>query len=316
MQSTNNVPILSRAELAASEVRRSCPLVHCLTNTVTINDVANALIAIGASPIMAEDACESAEVTEHADALVINLGMPSPGKLEAMLRSGRAARTKGIPIVFDPVGVALTEFRRQAAEKILTEVRPNIIRGNFSEISYLAELTAVSHGVDSTNEGFYSQAERISESIQRAESVSQKYGAITILTGEQDIITDGQYTEVQAGCSIWLTRMAGAGCVLSALIAAYAAISCDKKKIIEPSMADSAAAPSKSGCTDDHAATIELPTLITLALAAMQNYRSAAIAAEKKLQNIGGGNGMYRLILIDSLYTDTLNTTLDTTNEH
>lgn len=135
---------------ALADMRGSSPLIHCITNYVTAGDTANMLLAAGASPIMADDPSESAEITALAQGLTLNLGTPSGSRVEAMLRSGAEANRCGIPVVFDPVGAGCSGFRRNSAGEILRRVRLTAIRGNLSEISYLAGFESRENGVDSS----------------------------------------------------------------------------------------------------------------------------------------------------------------------
>ena len=121
-------------------LRPARPMVHCITNSVTINDCANVLLAAGARPIMADDPEESAEITAACRALVLNLGMLSPRKLEAMVKSGHQANRMGIPVVLDPVGAGASTLRTRAAYTLLEEVRFAAVRGNGSEIRVLAAV--------------------------------------------------------------------------------------------------------------------------------------------------------------------------------
>lgn len=131
-----------------TQVRQRQPLVHCITNYITANDCANLLLACGASPIMADDPEEAAEVTAHADALVLNLGTLHSQTLPAMLASGRQANALGLPVLLDPVGVGASAFRARAAAQLLEQVRFTAIRGNSSEIKVLAQGSGLAHGVD------------------------------------------------------------------------------------------------------------------------------------------------------------------------
>lgn len=135
------------------EARRAAPLIHCITNYVTANDVANVLLAAGASPLMADHPKETASAASSSDGLVLNLGTLKRGSVTAMIRAGKAAMKKDIPIVFDPVGIGMSAHRRHAAGKILSNVRVSIVRGNSSEIRTLANLfgypvSSEQHGVD------------------------------------------------------------------------------------------------------------------------------------------------------------------------
>lgn len=126
------------------------PLVHCITNYVSINDCANILLACGAHPIMAEDAHEVAEITSRCDALVINMGMLTDAKLEAMLIAGRTANSLNHPVILDPVGVGASAYRKEAAARLLSEIHFSVIRGNISEIKTLANIEV------STSKGMHS----------------------------------------------------------------------------------------------------------------------------------------------------------------
>lgn len=195
--------------------RRVHPLVHCISNHVTSNDCANLLLAIGASPIMADDPEESAEITALCSGLVLNLGTPSPRKIEAMLLSGRTANALNLPVVLDPVGVGSSQLRRGAALHILENIRLSAIRGNASEIRTLAEGTKAHRGVDADEDE--------NASLHHARLLARKTGAVVLRTGAEDIVTDGHTLyRVQNGCPMMKT-VTGAGCQLSALTGAYAA---------------------------------------------------------------------------------------------
>ena len=159
-------------------MRGSSPLIHCITNYVTAGDTANMLLAAGASPIMADDPSESAEITALAQGLTLNLGTPSGFRVEAMLRSGAEANRRGIPVVFDPVGAGCSGFRRNSAGEILRRVRLTAIRGNLSEISYLAGFESRENGVDSSET-------RIT-AAEAAQTAAKKLGCVCAVTGERD----------------------------------------------------------------------------------------------------------------------------------
>lgn len=202
---------------ALADMRGMSPLVHCITNYVTAGDTANMLLAAGASPIMADDPAESAEITALAQGLTLNLGTPSDSRIEAMLRSGEEACRRGIPVVFDPVGVGCSEFRRSAAEELLRRVKPTVVRGNLSEISCLAGFQSRENGVDSSET-------RISPQ-EAARTAAEKLGCVCAVTGAYDVISDGQRTAVIHGGTPLLRRVTGAGCMTSALCAAFCAVS-------------------------------------------------------------------------------------------
>ena len=135
-------------ELMSDQVRKHAPLIHNMTNRVSINDCANILLACGASPIMAEAIEEVEEITAMCDGLVLNMGMPGRQKIEAMKKAGKRANALHIPVVLDPVGVGASAFRREAVSELLKEVRFTVIRGNFSEIRTLMCGVCGTRGVD------------------------------------------------------------------------------------------------------------------------------------------------------------------------
>lgn len=195
--------------------RKRSPLIHCMVNLVTANDCANLVLASGASPIMAEDVLEVEQVMSVCDGLVLNLGTPSPQKIQALLSAGETAKGQGKPIVFDPVGVGCSDFRRLASQDILTRVCPQIIRGNASEISTLLYGTVSHRGVDT---------EKVTEEYtQLANLLARKVSAIVVVTGEVDIVTDGTTTYRVYNGHPMMQSITGTGCQMSALIGTYVA---------------------------------------------------------------------------------------------
>lgn len=200
--------------------REKKPMVHCMVNLVTANDCANVVLASGACPIMAQDPEEVAQVTAACDSLVLNLGTPSPRKIQALLLAGKAAKERGIPVIFDPVGVGCSDFRRQAAREILRQVCPTIIRGNASEIRTLLWGTLASRGVD---------AEVVEEDhLVLAKELARATGAVVVLSGDVDIVTDGAVSYRVRNGHPMMRTVTGTGCQMSTLMGAYAAANPDK----------------------------------------------------------------------------------------
>ncbi|MDO5639952.1 MAG: hydroxyethylthiazole kinase [Neisseria sp.] len=205
---------LSVARLAA-EVRQRNPLVHNITNYVAAPLQANALSAIGASPIMADDAEEVAEMVSLSDGLVINLGTLNRRTIDSMHTAMRTARTKGIPIVFDPVGAGATELRRQTAHELLAQHPVSIIRANAGEIAFLAENAYFGKGVDA---GIAPE-----KPLDIARKVARRHGCIVAMTGETDYITDGIRTYVCHNGDAMMSVLVGTGCTATSVVAAFAA---------------------------------------------------------------------------------------------
>nr|MDD6335191.1 hydroxyethylthiazole kinase [bacterium] len=211
--------------------RRASPLVHCMTNYVTANDCANLLLASGASPIMADDLDEVAEITAACHALVLNMGTPSPRKFEAMLKAGQAANKLGHPVVLDPVGVGGSQLRKQAAQRLLQNVRVAVIRGNASEITTLVQGSMAHRGVD------VDEAEQPSPqaALELARQLAHATGAVVVLTGAVDFVTDGRAAYRVMNGQTMMRAVTGTGCQLSALIGAY--VSANPGKLLEAALA-------------------------------------------------------------------------------
>ena len=188
------------------------PLVHNITNYVAATDCANITLTIGASPIMADEPKEVGEVTQIADGLVLNCGTISESRLNAMLISGKTAKSREIPIVLDPVGIGISKFRTSAVHKIITEVKPDIIRLNASELKSICLNIKNMSGVDSFD-----------DTVELAKNLSLKTNAIIGVSGISDIVTDGKNTAVISGGHAMMKKITGSGCMLSSVIGAFAA---------------------------------------------------------------------------------------------
>lgn len=198
---------------ALSAVKEKSPLVHHLTNYVTVNDCANITIAIGASPVMADELTEVEEMVGIASALVLNIGTLNSRTIASMLAAGKKAKSLGIPVILDPVGVGATTLRTKTAQQIIEGVHPTVIRGNMSEIKVLAGLDVQTKGVDST------------ASAENAEDVAKKLASewkcIVAITGKTDIVSDGTHVcRIDNGHRI-LSDVSGTGCMSTSLIGSY-----------------------------------------------------------------------------------------------
>lgn len=185
------------------KIRAAAPRVHCITNYVTAHDVANMILACGANPVMADEPQEMGEITAHAGALALNMGTPGERREQAMLAAGKAANANGIPVLFDPVGVGASAFRRKMAEELLEAVTFTAIRGNMSEIRTLSELaekkvTGFSGGVDVRPVDVVTE-ETLTEAVTFVRAVSKRLGAVVAVTGAIDLVSDGQQCAVIRG---------------------------------------------------------------------------------------------------------------------
>ncbi|MBT9157449.1 MAG: Hydroxyethylthiazole kinase [Firmicutes bacterium] len=202
-----------------SQVRALRPLVHQITNYVSVNDCANIVLAYGGAPVMADDAEEVVEMVAIASVLVLNIGTLNSRTIQAMLLAGQEANVRGIPVVLDPVGVGATRLRTDTAQRIMAEVKLAVIRGNASEIAVLAGEIATTRGVDAGS--------TVGNTMLLGQELATRLGAVVAITGAQDIITDGCRIILCDNGHPLLTRVTGTGCMVSALVGAGVGVTAD-----------------------------------------------------------------------------------------
>lgn len=197
-------------------IRKMAPVIHNITNYVVMNSTANALLAVGASPVMAHAQEEVEEMVAIAQALVINIGTISESWVASMFRAVHQARRKGIPVVLDPVGAGATAYRTRTARELIENGQPTIIRGNASEIMALADDRSKTKGVDS--------AAASDAAIVTAREIAQKHKCVVCISGATDYIIDNEkITKIKNGHPL-MTKVTGLGCTASALCGAFAAV--------------------------------------------------------------------------------------------
>ena len=260
---------MERTELASclGAVRERTPLVQCITNFVTVNDCANILLAAGGSPTMAHDIREVEEAVAGVQALVLNLG--AIGDVEAMLLAGKRANQLGIPVVLDPVAAGVTSLRREACRRLLAELRFTVIRGNASEIRALALGAEGGSGVD-VSAGDAVTEENLSRGVELCRRLAESTGAVTALSGQVDILSDGTQTVLIRGGVPTMSRVTGSGCMLTALLGAFCG------------------------------ANPERPLAAAVAAVAAMDLAGERAEA-RRLQN-GTGNATFRTDLIDAVF--------------
>lgn len=253
-------------EKALTAVREVRPLVQCITNFVTVNDCANIILAAGGSPTMASHPLEVEEAVGNAQALVCNMG--AIDKIDSMLLAGREANRLGKPVILDPVGVGGTQLRRESAKRLLDKVHFAVIRGNASEIRYLAGQQTTGSGVDVSGMDEITE-ENLSAAISMAAALAGRLGTVIAVSGKLDVISNGRESCVlRNGCST-MARITGSGCMLTSLIGAFC------------------------GACGDH---------FLAACAAMAAMGvSGEVAEEKRLRN-KTGNATFRNDLIDAVF--------------
>lgn len=246
------------------ETRRKKPLIHYITNYVTVNDCANIALAIGASPIMADEIDEAEAITAIASALVLNIGTLNRRTIKSMLAAGKKANTLKVPVILDPVGAGASELRNQTTERLLKEIEISVLRGNISEISFVGGLQGgATKGVDASETDLLKGAEM---KRMLAEKVAKKFGCVTAITGVTDIVSDGHRTIIINNGVKLLSKVTGAGCMCSSLVGAF------------------------SGACSDHL------------IAAAGGVLSMGIAGELAAENAGDkGYGSFHLEIINAI---------------
>ena len=250
-------------------VRQSVPLVHNITNYVTVNDVANILLACGGSPIMADDAEEAEEITSICGGLNINIGTLNARTIESMLLAGKRANELGHITVLDPVGAGASRLRTETAMQLLEKVRFSVIRGNVSELKTLWGGSGSTKGVDADLADRVTE-ENLDEMVEFAKKLSKKTGAVIAMTGAIDIVTDESKAYAIRNGNPLMSKITGTGCMLSGVVAAYCVANPDH-------LLDATAA----------------------AVAAMG--LSGEIAFERLKKNALGGTSSYRTYIIDAM---------------
>jgi hydroxyethylthiazole kinase len=250
-------------------VRLAAPLVHCITNYVTVNDCANILLAAGASPIMSDDTLEVEEITTLCGALAVNLGTLNQQTIPAMFLAGKRAAALQKPVILDPVGAGASKLRTETALRLIGEVPFSVIRGNISEIMALALGSASTKGVDADSADAVT-AETLDDSLAFARAYSKKTGAVVAVTGAVDIATDGETAYLISNGHPMMSRITGSGCMLTALTGAFLAANPGQQ------LAATAAALCVMGLAGEH--------------------------AHRKFVSNKSGNSTFRNDLIDAVY--------------
>lgn len=224
----DNNEILDKCSEALENLRKTAPLTQCITNIVTVNDCANAVLAIGASPLMSNDEDEQKEIAKINNAIVINIGTLTKNQISGMYASADAAKEYGKPLVLDPVGVGISALRNNTTYKIIDDYKPSIIRGNMSEIKTIAKKYEILENVENIVKGVDVADEDIisSDNLQIngriVKELAGKLNTVILASGPIDIISDGDDIYTIANGSDMMPRITGSGCMLSSIVGAFA----------------------------------------------------------------------------------------------
>lgn len=202
-------------------VRKSVPLVHNITNYVTVNDVANVILACGASPIMSDEPMDVEDITSICGGLNINIGTLNKRSIEAMFCAGKKAEELGHVILLDPVGAGASKLRTDTALDLMKKLKLTIVRGNISEIKTLAAGCGTTKGVDADAADAVTE-ENLTEAIEFVKNFAKESGTIVAITGAIDLVSDGERCFVIKNGSPKMSKITGTGCQLSGLMTAFA----------------------------------------------------------------------------------------------
>lgn len=201
-------------------LRKTMPLIHNITNYVTVNDVANILLACGGSPIMSDEVEDVEDITSICNGLNINIGTLHKSSIEGMLRAGKKANDLYHPILLDPVGAGASKFRTETALRLMQELNLAVIRGNISEIKTLALGSGTTKGVDADVSDAVTE-ENLEQAIEFVKAFSKKTGTIIAVTGRIDLVTDGNRCYVIRNGRPEMGKITGTGCQLSGMMTAF-----------------------------------------------------------------------------------------------
>jgi len=244
------------------------PLVHSITNYVTVNDCANILLASGAAPIMADDENEVEEITSLCHALVINIGTLNSRTINSMIIAGKKASLLAHPVVLDPVGAGASKLRTDTAFQLLNEIKFSVIRGNISEIKTIAQGNGNTKGVEADVRDAITE-DNLDEAIAFIKKLSVRTGAIIAVTGAIDIVADSRKAYIIRNGHALMSKITGTGCMLTEVIAAYCAANPD--------------------------------SLLVATAAAVCAMGLCGELAHSKLTEVDGGTSTYRMLLIDCM---------------
>ena len=211
-------------------VRKNVPLVHNITNYVTVNDVANILLACGGSPIMSDEPEDVEDITSVCGGLNINIGTLHQSSIEGMVLPGKKANELGHPVLLDPVGAGASRLRTDTALRIMKEIKLTVIRGNISEIKTLAYGSGTTKGVDADVADAVTE-ETLNDAIAFVKNFARKTSCIIAVTGAIDLVSDGEICYVIRNGRPEMGKITGTGCQLSGMMTAY--VTANQKKPLE-----------------------------------------------------------------------------------
>jgi hydroxyethylthiazole kinase len=278
------------------QVRALNPLIHNITNVVVTNFTANGLLALGASPIMAYAHEEVADVAKLSSAVVLNIGTLDASIVQGCILAGRAANEQGVPVVFDPVGAGATAYRTESAQRIISEVKLAVLRGNAAEIANVIGQSWSIKGVDAgADEGNVTEL---------AIAAARKLGCIVVTTGEQDVITDGETTYLVSNGHPLMTKVTGAGCLLSSVVGAFVAAGTSLAAAAAANNAPDATGANRAApiAAAEDSAAADVPQAASIVEATAEALAFYGLAGELAYELAGAkGTGSFQIELLNQL---------------
>lgn len=247
-------------------IKNSKPIVHCITNFVTVNDCANIILAGGGSPTMAHHKDEVEEITQNSQSLVLNMG--NVHEVSSMILAGKKSNSVEHPVVLDPVGIGASKLRNETFVSLSQNIKFSVIRGNISEIKAIANGKGITKGVDANEEDKVTE-ENLKETVEMAKRISKKLGSIIAISGSIDIVADKEKAYIIRNGHPIMAKITGTGCMSTALIGTFCGA--NKDNILEAT----ACAVASMGISGD--------------------------IAFEKMKKFEGGTMMFRMFLIDSI---------------
>ncbi|OED29840.1 hydroxyethylthiazole kinase [Methanosphaera sp. WGK6] len=221
--------IIEKTIETMEQLRTNSPLTHCITNVVTVTDCANAVLAVGGSPIMANAPEEAEEITGISNSLLINVGTPTSEQVTTMIKSAKKVKETNKPYVLDPVGVGISKIRNETPITLIKEAKPAIIRGNLSEIKAIAMFFNILDECTKAKGVDVAESDKINEDTLESQgelikNIAKKLDTTIAVSGPIDIISDGNEVYVIENGDAMMSNITGTGCMLGCILAAYAAI--------------------------------------------------------------------------------------------
>ncbi len=251
-----------------ANVKEKTPLVHNITNYVTVNDCANAVLASGGSPIMSDDINEVEDITSICSSLVINIGTLNERTVQSMIKAGKKANQLNHPVILDPVGAGASKYRTDTVFKLLNEVEFSVIRGNISEIKTVEKGSGTTKGVDADVSDTISD-ENLQEAVDFSKQLSDRTGAVIAITGPIDIVSNKNKSYIIRNGHKIMSKITGSGCMLTSIIGCYL------------------------GANPNNALEATAAAVCMMGICGERAY--------KKTTNQGGGTASFRSYLIDEI---------------